>query len=77
MSAGNVSAIENRKQGFSSEGLEKLADALEITWGMLLDIDPSKEPAMWALWQHATPEQRANIAAVAKALVARDEETTL
>lgn len=76
MSAGNISAIENRKQGFSSEGLEKLADALEITWGMLLDVDPSKEPAMWALWQRATPEQRANITAVTKALVGVDEETT-
>ena len=40
MSTGNISAIENRRQGYSHDGLNKLARALKTTTGALLSVNP-------------------------------------
>ena len=42
VSAGTVSGIENGLTGWHNQTLEKLANALKITTGMLLDFNPLK-----------------------------------
>lgn len=60
MSTGNISAIENRRQGYSDDGLRKLAVALKTTPEALLGIDPLSEGTgdFWPLWAKASPEDR-------------------
>lgn len=60
MSTGNVSALENRRQGYSPEGLEKLAHALKTTATALLEINPLRDDigSFWPLWQRASKQDR-------------------
>lgn len=69
MSTGNVSAIENQRQGYSPESLEALADALKIDTATLLSVDPEGASSIWPLWNVATPVQREQLAAIAKTLI--------
>jgi len=69
MSNANVSAIENQKQGYSAESLEKLAHALDIDKGILLTVDPGAVGSIWPLWTAATPAQRAQLTEIAKTLI--------
>ena len=71
MSANNLSQLENYKQGYSHEGLERLADALNCEPGQLLMVDPTKDEAIWSIWEKAKPAERQQIVAVAKALVSK------
>lgn len=71
MSTGNISAIENRRQGYSTEGLEKLAHALKTTSGALLEINPLDETTgrFWPLWDQASPENRETLRIMAERLI--------
>lgn len=70
-STGNISAIENRRQGYSDESLEKLAHALKTTPGALLDIDPLADgpESFWSLWEKAGPADQETIRMMANRLV--------
>src|SRR3954447_22860064 len=71
MSPTNLSQLENNKQRYSAEGLERLAEALQCEPAQLLMVDPTKDDAMWSIWDRAKPSERQQIIAVAKALVSK------
>lgn len=52
VSAGLISIIENRKSAGSPESLEKLAKALQVTVGELIDVkpDPDRRGAVMRFW---------------------------
>lgn len=68
-SVGNVSQLEQSKQGYSQEGLEALAEVLQCEPGQILNVDPSNDDAIWSLWERAQPGQRQTILEVAKGFV--------
>lgn len=69
--AGSLSAVERGEQGLSDESRERIAKALKITPGMLMEVDPAGDPELWTMIVAASPEEREQIAKVAKALVGR------
>ncbi len=71
LSTGNISALENHRQGYSAQGLEKLAAALKATPSALLGINPLAEGAgsFWQLWERAKPEDRETLRIMAERLV--------
>lgn len=75
MSNNNISQLENFKQNYSTEGLEAIANALRTEPGLLLMVDPTKEKAMWSIWEQATPAERTQIVAVAEAIIAKKTGT--
>lgn len=70
LTAGYISQLENGGSGYSQEVLETLAEALQVPKpGDLINVDPSKEGAIWSLWENATQAERAQILAVSGAIV--------
>lgn len=71
MSTGNISAMENRRQGYSAEGLEKLSKALKTTPAALLGVNPLAEgtDSFWLLWEKASPSDQETLKIMAKRLV--------
>jgi transcriptional regulator with XRE-family HTH domain len=71
MSTGNISALENRRQGYSAEGLEKLSKALKTTPAALLGVNPLADGAdsFWLLWEKASPKDRETLTIMAGRLV--------
>lgn len=71
MSTGNISALENQRQGYSPEGLEKLAKALKTTRTALLEVDPESDrtKSFWQLWARATPDAQETLTIMAERLV--------
>ena len=69
MSKGNISQLEQGVQGYSQEGLESLAEALQCDPGQLLNVDPTKDDAIWSIWEQAKPGERKMIVEVAKTIV--------
>lgn len=69
MSGANVSAMENQKQGYSPESLEKLAHALKIDTGTLLNVDPNGAGSIWPLWAAATAREREQLTIIAKTII--------
>lgn len=71
LSVGNVSAIENQRQGYSAESLAALADALRTTPGALLTVNPDEEATgdFWHIWGQASEAQRGQLAEIARTLV--------
>lgn len=69
MSTGNLSAIENQKQGYSTKSLAAIADALGVDTGTLLRVNPTEGAPMWAIWVAATEAQREHIADLARTVV--------
>ena len=70
-SVSNISQLEQGRQGYSQEGLEKLADALQCDPGHLLNVDPTKDSAIWSIWELATPGDRLKIVEIAKTIIGR------
>lgn len=68
-SVSNVSQLEQARQGYSQEGLEALAEALDCDVGQLLMVDPTKDDAMWSIWEKAQSGERKMIINVAKSIV--------
>ena len=68
--ANMIGYLESGERGLSAKWLRRLADALKITPGHLLDHDPSSLPTdILEIWMNADPGQRRQLAEVAKALV--------
>lgn len=68
-SVGNVSQLERGLQGYSQEGLEALADALQCEPGQILNVDPTRDDAIWSIWEKAKPGERQMIVELAKTVV--------
>lgn len=62
LSVGLVSAIEGQKSAYSAESLDRLAAALGIERGMLLDVSPKGAESLWATILRANQDQREQIA---------------
>lgn len=75
MAVSNISQLEQGRQGYSQEGLEALADALQCDPGQLLTVDPSKTDAIWSIWEHAKPAERQMIVDIAKTITNRKTGT--
>lgn len=71
MTAGNISAMERGAQGFTQAGLEALAFAYNCEPAHLLMVDPTKDNAMWSLWERAEQGQRDLIVNLARQVVGR------
>lgn len=71
MSVSNISQLERGLQGYSMDGLERLADALMCDPGQLLTVDPTDDDAIWSLWERAQPGEREVIKGVAKSIVTK------
>ncbi len=69
VSTSTVTQIETGKMGWSPVTLRRLAKALKITPGQLLDIDPTGEEAFWSLYGRADMKEREAIHDHAKVIV--------
>lgn len=71
MSTGNISALENRRQGYSAEGLDKLAKALKTTPASLLGVNPMADgtDSFWLVWERTSPQDRETLKIMAERLV--------
>lgn len=65
-----IGYLEAGERGLSAKWLRRLADALGITPGHLLDHDPRELPTdILEIWMSADPSVRRQIAEVAKTLI--------
>lgn len=71
MTAGNLSAMERGVQGYTQAGLEALADAYRCDPGLLLTVDPTKDDAIWSIWEMAKPGDRLKIVDIAKTIIGK------
>jgi transcriptional regulator with XRE-family HTH domain len=71
VSKATLSRLESAKQPYTQDVLEALADAMNCEPADLIMRDPSREGAIWSIWENATPEQRVQIESVVRALVGK------
>lgn len=71
MTAGNLSAMERGAQGYTQDGLERLADAYRVPTGWLLDADPFSNESILAIWERAKDEDRAKIVDIAQTIIGK------
>lgn len=69
LSDGSISNYETGKSDPSIGALQAISKALGVPRGMLLDVDPTKDPELWDSWLRATPGERQNLNKVAAGLV--------
>ena len=70
-SVSNISQLEQARQGYSQEGLEALAEALNCDPGQLLTVDPTKDEAIWSIWELAKPADRKKIVDIARTITGK------
>lgn len=71
MSIGNISAMERGVQGYTQEGLERLAEAYRCEPAQLIMVDPTKDDALWSIWEHAKQGDRQKIVEIARTIVGK------
>lgn len=71
MVVSNVAQLEQGRQGYSDKGLEALADALKCTPGQILMVDPSKDDAIWSIWENANQGDRQKIVEIARTITGK------
>lgn len=71
MTAGNISAMERGAQNYTQPGLEALADAYNCEPGHLLTVDPTRDDAIWSIWEAAKPGERTMIVNIVKQVVGK------
>lgn len=64
-----VSRVERALQPYSQAMLEAIAEALMTDPASLLMRDPSDQEAIWSIWDQAKPAERAQLVAIARALI--------
>lgn len=67
-SSGYIADLENGKRRYNQDHLESLAEALNCTPADLLIRDPSKDDAIWTLWETLAPTERAQAVNVIRAI---------
>ena len=68
MSIGNVNHLERANQNYTQEALESLAEALRCEPAHLIMVDPSRDDAMWSIWERAKEGERKMIVDIAKTI---------
>lgn len=71
MSVSNVSQLEQGRQGYSDEGLEALAEALNCSPGQILMVDPTRDGAIWSIWETANDTDRGKIVDIARTIIGK------
>lgn len=71
MSVGNISKLEQSKQGFSDMGLQAIAAVLDCSPGQLLMVNPLRDGAMWSLWEAASQGDRLKIIDMSKIITGK------
>lgn len=74
MDYSNLSKLERGLLPYSQQTLERLALALDTSAPALLIAAPGEAGELWSLWARANPRERAQIASIAKALLATKGE---
>lgn len=69
MDKSNLSKVERGILPYNQEMLERLAVALMTDPASLLIRDPTRDDAIWSIWDKASPGERSQIESVAAALV--------
>jgi len=69
MSASGLSMLERGARGYAQETLEAIAKNLGTDPASLLLRDPKNPEPIWVLWERAKPAQRAQLLAIAEALI--------
>jgi transcriptional regulator with XRE-family HTH domain len=69
LSVGAISQLENGIIPYTQATLEAIASALSCEPADLIMRDPTKQSAIWSIWDQATSAQRQQIEAVALALI--------
>lgn len=68
MSVGNVNHLEQAKQNYTQDALERLAEALQCEPAHLMIVDPTRDNAIWSIWERAAPGERQMIVDIAKTI---------
>ena len=69
MTPSYLSMLERGKRGYTQETLEAVALTLGTKPGLLLMFDPDHpDQAWWTIWNEASPGERSQLIAVARAL---------
>lgn len=72
MTAGNLSAMERGAQGYTTQGLEALAQAYRTSPGWLLEVDPMGDDAgLISLLGRANDTQRKMIVQIAETIIGK------
>ena len=71
MSVGNISAMERGAQTYTQDGLEALAHAYRCEPAQLIMVDPSKEDAIWSIWETAKTGDRQKIVDIARTIIGK------
>jgi len=74
-SKGYISDLERGVRRYNQDLLEALADALNCGPADLLMRDPSREDAIWSIWDQAKPGERQQIVAVVRAMTGQKDGT--
>lgn len=69
LSVGSISAYELGSNAPSLDALQRLSEAMNVPKGMLLDINPHEDPAMWDAYLRASETQKREIGRIAGALI--------
>ena len=68
--ANMIQYLETGERGLSAKWLRRLAPALDITPGLLLDHDPSElDSDVIEIWTHASAREKRQLSEIAKTLV--------
>jgi transcriptional regulator with XRE-family HTH domain len=71
MTAGNLSNMERSVQAYTQDGLEALAHVYGCSPGQLLTVDPTKDDAIWSIWETAKTGERQMIVDIARTVIKR------
>lgn len=64
----NLSMLERGQRGYVQPTLERIADALQTDVASLLTRAPKESEGLWSIWERADPNQRRQIAEIAKTI---------
>lgn len=69
MTASHLSMLERGQRGYTQETLEIIAHALQTDTSSLLARNPGDSPAIWSVWDKATPAEREMISEIVKSVI--------
>ena len=61
---GTISQLEKGRINYTQPTLEAIADAMQISPGDLLNVDPTTDGAVWSIWETLSPVERVQAAAI-------------
>lgn len=63
---GTISQLETGRIAYTQGTLEQIADALQCSPGDLLNVDPTRENAIWSIWETLDVPARNQVIAIAR-----------